>query len=160
MSNVKFGSFLLIWLIAVCEISLPTSTNAQETSNSIVLKIVSPDTLVQLHQKFVLQNSDYVVCDSTVLKRNSDYTINYTAGTIHFQKDGSFFLNRRDSLYRVEISYRNFPLDIPTEYQRNIAIVKYDTATKKSVTMIDRKPATLVQSSFSSPWKRAQLMRK
>ncbi len=150
MSNVKFGSFLLIWLIAVCEISLPTSTNAQETSNSIVLKIVSPDTLVQLHQKFVLQNSDYVVCDSTVLKRNSDYTINYTAGTIHFQKDGSFFLNRRDSLYRVEISYRNFPLDIPTEYQRNIAIVKYDTATKKSVTMIEQNAPLTTNEFFGS----------
>jgi hypothetical protein len=147
MSNVKFGLFLFVCLAAVSKLLLPTEAYAQETSNSIVFKIFSPDTLVRLPKKFILQNSDYVICDSLVLRRDADYTIDYTAGAIHFQKGGTFFSNRKDSVYLVKVSYRNFPFDLPIEYQRNIAIVKYDTAGRKNVTMIGES-APLTTSEF------------
>lgn len=154
MSNVKPGVLLFICLITTCKILPPVQSYAQETfpqagstTNSIVVKIISPDTLVQLPQRFIVQNSEYVVCDSTVLKRNADYIISYTAGTIRFRKDSSFFSNKRDSVYSVKISYRNFPFTLPLEYAHNVAIVKYDTTTKKSVTMIEQS-APLTTSEF------------
>lgn len=136
MSNAKFGLSFFICLAAICQVVAPGKSYAQETSNSVVVRIVSPDTLLQLPQKFILQNSEYVVCDSTVLARNTDYIINYTAGTIRFRRDS--FLHKKDSVYLVKITYRNFPLTIPVEYEHNIAIVKYDTASKKSVTIIEQ----------------------
>jgi len=147
LGNVKSGTFLFICIIAAWEVFSPVETHAQETSNSIIVKIFSPDTLVQLPQKFILQNSEYVICDSTVLRRNEDYIINYTAGTIRFQKNGSFFSSRSDSVYLVKVSYRNFPFTMSLEHTHNIAIVKYDTSTKKSVTMIEQS-APLTTSEF------------
>jgi hypothetical protein len=138
---------LIICLIVIFEILSPVRSYAQETTNSIVVRISSPDTLVSLPQKFILQNSDYLVCDSSALKRGADYTINYTAGTIRFRKDGGFFSARQDSVYTIKIIYRNFPLTLPIEYTRNVAIVKYDTTTKKSVTMVEQN-APLTTNEF------------
>ena len=101
-------------------------------------RLFSPDTLVQLPQKFILQNSEHLVCDSIQLKRNQDYSVDYTAGTIHFLKNGPFFFARKDSAYIIKINYRNFPFDLPMDYKRNVAIVKYDTSEKKSVTIIEQ----------------------
>jgi len=145
-----FGFLLLVCLAAAPEIFLPAEACAQETSNSVDLKIFSPDTLAQLPQKFILQNSDHVTCDSAVLKRNVDYTIDYTAGLIHFRKGGTFFSRRTESAYSLRISYRNFPLSLPTEYQRNIAIVKYDTAAKKNVTVIEESSPLTAGEFFGS----------
>ena len=90
---------------------------AQETSNSIVLSGLSfRDTVVQLPQKYILQNSEHLVCDSVILTRNTDYMINYTAGTIRFRKDSSFFAVKKDSVYSVKITYRNFPFTLPIDY--------------------------------------------
>ncbi len=155
MSNARSGSlrfrngasFFNICLITACGLFLPAHSCAQETSHSTVARLFSPDTLVQLPQKFILQNSEYLVCDSIRLKRNLDYSVDYTAGTIHFLKNGPFFFARKDSVYGIDIKYRNFPFDLPTDYKRNVAIVKYDTSEKKSVTVIEQS-APLTTSEF------------
>ncbi|HUI31335.1 MAG TPA: hypothetical protein VLX91_14085 [Candidatus Acidoferrales bacterium] len=147
MSNVKFALIFLICFAATYQIFSPENSCAQETYNSVVVKNLSPDTLVQLPQKFILRNSELVVCDSVTLMRNTDYVINYTAGTIRFQRSGSFFSHKQDSTYSIKITYRNFPFTLPLEYEHNVEIVKYDTAAKKSVTLIEQN-APLTTSEF------------
>ncbi len=154
MSNVKSGVLVFVCSISICRFLPPVQSYAQEaspqtesTTNSVIVKIIYPDTLVQLPQRFILQNSEFVVCDSKVLKRNADYIISYTAGTIRFRKDNGFFSDRKDSVYFLKITYRNFPFTLPLEYAHNVAIVKYDTTTKKSLTMIEQS-APLTTSEF------------
>ncbi len=150
MSNVKFGLSFFVCLVAAYNFFSPEESFAQETSNSIVLRIFAADTLVQLPQKYILQNSEHVVCDSVILTRNTDYVINYTAGTIRFRKDSTFFHNKRDSIYSVKITYRNFPFTLPIEYTHNVAIVKYDTASKKNLTIIEQNTPLTTSEFFGS----------
>ena len=147
MSNAKRVLFISLCVIAASEVFAPEGSYGQVTSpegtstcrdNSIVVHISSPDTLVHLPHKFIIQNSESVVCDSVSLARGIDYTIDYTQGTVKFIKGGRFFRSRKDSVYVVRISYRNFPFDIPTEYTRHVVIAKYDTSIKRNVTLIEQ----------------------
>ena len=157
MSNVKFGVFLFIYSAAICKTFSVGRACAQESfsegmqsNDSVVVRISSPDTLVQLTQKFILQNSESITCDSAMLARGKDYSINYTSGTIRFHllDSSAFRLSRpKDSIYTVKITYRNFPFTLPLEYTHNIAVVRYDTASKKNLTMIEQS-APLTTSEF------------
>ncbi len=141
MYNAKQVLFLLLCLAASSEVF------AQVTSNSVVFRIASADTSVQLPQKFIIQNSEHVVCDSVTLTRGKDYTVDYTRGIVRFMKSGGFFRNRKDSVYVLRIDYHNFPFNIPIEYSRHISIARYDTASKRNVTLIE-KSTPLTTSEF------------
>ncbi len=166
MSIGKPGFFFFTCIIVACNFVSPKGSHAQENSpaesrsgNSIVIHFFTRDTLVQLPHKFIVQNSEYVVCtterpgrsrelqDSVTLQRDTDYTINYTAGTIRFEKDRGYFSRKSDSVYSIIITYRNFPITLPLEYTHNIAIVRYDTASKKNITLIEQN-APLTTSEF------------
>ena len=126
-----------VFIALVCLVA-SSKVFAQSTSDSLVVRVSSPDTLVHLPAKYILQNSEHVICDSVLLKRGVDYRIDYTAGTIRLDTGSVFFRARKDSVYTLSISYRNFPFDLPTEYTRHITIVKYDTSTKQKITMIEK----------------------
>lgn len=139
MSRVKSGFFILLFAVATSPLWGALGVCfGQATSNSIVAHISSADTLIRLPQKFIFRNSDCVVVDSITLRRDSDYVMDYTAGTIRFKKTGIFFSGRKDSAFTIRISYRNFPFDIPTEYSMHTTIVRYDTTSKKNVTYIEQ----------------------
>ncbi|MGO9480447.1 MAG: hypothetical protein ACLP05_01520 [Candidatus Kryptoniota bacterium] len=167
MFNVKSGLFFFICLAAAYNFISPRESFAQETSNSIVLRVFSPDTVLQLPQKYILQYSERIVCsrgrdlrDSVTLKRNVDYIINYTAGTIRFLKSSGFFILNRDSTYSAKISYRNFPFTLPIDYEHNVSIVKYDTASKKNLTIIEQNtPVTTAELFGSSMEKSGSIVR-
>ena len=157
MSCAKRLLYISLLIASSCEILLPARSIGQvssslefQASDSVVVRIFSADTLVHLPDKFVVQNSDRVVCDSVKLKRGPDYMINYTAGTLKFEPGGPFFRNRRDSVYVVKVYYASFPFTMPTEFTNHIAIAKYDTSFKKKVMMIEQSAPITPAELFGS----------
>ncbi len=144
MSTAKYVLFFLACLVA------SSNLFAQSTSDSIVVRIASPDSTVRLPAKYIIQNSERVVCDSVVLKRGVDYNIDYTTGVISFDSSSAFFRTRKDSAYSIGVSYRNFPFNLPTEYTRHITIVKYDTSTKQKIVMIEQSAPLTPSEMFGS----------
>lgn len=112
--------------------------------------MVSPDSLIHLPAKYIIQNSDRVVCDSVLLKRGVDYRIDYTAGTIKLDTSSAFFRARRGPAYTLSISFRNFPFNLPREYTRHVTIVRYDTSTKQKITMIEKAAPLTPSEMFGS----------
>ncbi len=144
MSTAKCVFLSLVCLVASSKVF------AQSTSDSLVVHVSSPDTLIRLPAKYIIQNSDRVVCDSVLLKRGVDYTINYTTGTIKLDTSSAFFQVPKASGYTLAISYRNFPFNLPTEYTRHITIVKYDTSTRRRITMIEKSAPLTPSEMFGS----------
>ena len=141
--------FLSVGSFGLCLVA-SSDVFAQSTSGSLVVRVTSPDTVVSLPAKYIIQNSEHVVCDSVVLKRGVDYNLNYTTGTLRFDTKSPFFAQRKDSVYIFSVSYRNFPFDLPTEYTRHITIAKYDTATKRKITMIEQSAPLTPSEMFGS----------
>ncbi len=149
MRSAKSVFFLAFSILSCCILIFPRTSQAQLDSaripravnftgeeKFIILRISNPDTSVRLPHRFIIQKSERVSSDSTTLKRGIDYEIDYTAGIISFNKKGNFFQSRKDSVYSIRISYRNFPFNLPTEYTSHVTIARYDTTLKKNITMI------------------------
>ena len=143
MSTAKCVLFALVCLVASSEVY------AQSTSDSLVVH-VSPDTVLQLPAKYIIQNSERLVSGSVLLKPGIDYKINYTTGTVKFDTASAFFRAREDSVFTIGIFYRNFPFDLPTEYTRHVTIVKYDTSSKRNITMIEQAAPLTPSEMFGS----------
>ena len=145
MCNVKSGFFLTL-VVAASRLWTPAGDAAGQelardeynSRNVIAIHVVSLDSTVKLPNRFIVQTSETVYCDSARLSRNIDYRIDYTEGKLAFMKNSSFFRNRRDSVFVFRIDYRAFPIDIPTEYSSHMSIVKYDTSSKRNVTYIEQ----------------------
>ncbi len=157
MHYVRCLLSISLCIAASCEILLPARSLCQVMSSegfraadSLALHIVSPDTSVRLPNKFIIQNSERVVCDSVGLKRGVDYRINYTTGVIRFEPEGTFFRSRKDSVYNVAVSYASFPFTMPTEYTNHIVIAKYDTSFRKKVMMIEQSTPITPSELFGS----------
>ncbi len=144
MSSAKCALLVLLCLVASSDIF------AQTTSDSLVVRIASPDTTVSLPAKYIIQNSERITCDASLLLRGVDYSMDYTKGRVRFNPSGNFFRGRKDSSYSIDISYRNFPFDLPTDYERHITVTKFDTAAKQNITMIERSAPITPSEMFGS----------
>ncbi len=150
---------IFIYLIvgASCEILLPARSLGQESTpekfhptDSTAFRVTTPDTLVQLPDKFIIQSSENVVCDSVKLERGVDYRINYTMGTIQFEPGGEFFMSRKDSVYVIAVSYARFPFTMATEFKSHVVIAKYDTSFGRKVMMIEQSAPITPAELFGS----------
>ena len=86
------------------------------------------DSVVRLEHAFVKPGSEHLVLDSaTTLRRDEDYVIDYTTGTVHFLGRERYFHGAAEQGV-LAVRYQTFPIDLKTEYALRRLEVLRDTS--------------------------------
>ncbi|MEP7147177.1 MAG: hypothetical protein ABI792_09235 [bacterium] len=131
--------FIIVFFIFIVA---PSLYSQQENPNykTYTAKVSHKDTLVNVGDKFVIQFSDILTLQNSVLKPSSDYIFDYREGIITLSKD-LFEKYNLDTfqIYILKIEYDVFPYNFKDEYSNFEILTERDSLTGDTVQIATQK---------------------
>ncbi len=119
-------------------------SQANPNYKSYIVKFSVRDTVIKTSDRLIIQNTDTLRIDKTVLNSAADYKLDYRTGVITFSRD----LFPRYSLdtaltYDLSIQYDLFPYSLKDEYSNFDIVIERDTLTGDTVQVAVQKKDVL-----------------
>ena len=119
--------------------------------HSVILMLNTLDTVYQLPKEFIEESSEHIRIDSIlVLKRFSDYKMDYRYGKIMFSLIQLKRIISDTIPHIMTVTYRNLPLDFKREYSLRQIEVRRDSTQGKKM-FISQQPSNLFSEDLFGP---------